>query len=156
MVDFYQKFLKDNSKNVRLSAFENLGQFIASLENLEINEDLIDAFIRMGENSHKDTVYHCAYNFPGVLLTLGPSSWGSLKKTFFKLSKSSDVRVKSTLAHSLHEIAKILGPEISESELIPLAKNYLKDGLSKLKYTNHNRRNKNGSFEKITSLPKST
>jgi len=35
--------------------------------------------------------------------------------------------VRRTLAFSLHEIAKILGPELTEKELIPVLYHFLKD-----------------------------
>ena len=41
--------------------------------------------------------------------------------------KDSRWKVRRTLAFSLHEIAKILGPEIAEKELIPVLYHFLKD-----------------------------
>jgi len=41
--------------------------------------------------------------------------------------KDSRWKVRRTLAFSLHEIAKILGPDITEKELIPVLNIFLKD-----------------------------
>ena len=43
------------------------------------------------------------------------------------LVKDTRFKVRRTLAFSLHEIAKILGPEITENELIPVLYHFLKD-----------------------------
>ena len=65
-------------------------------------------------------IYHCAFNFPAVLITFGPSFWDRLKKVYFRMVTDKDSRVKKSLASSLSEIANILGPSITESELIPV------------------------------------
>jgi serine/threonine-protein phosphatase 4 regulatory subunit 1 len=71
--------------------------------------------------------FHCAYNFPAVLQTLGPNSWNKLRPLHELLVKDSRWKVRRTLAFSLHEIAKILGPEITEKELIPVLYHFQKD-----------------------------
>ena len=43
------------------------------------------------------------------------------------LVKDTRWKVRRTLAYSLHEIAKILGPEVAERELIPVLYSFLKD-----------------------------
>jgi hypothetical protein len=49
------------------------------------------------------------------------------------LTKSNDARVKKTLAHSIHEIAKIIGTEQTETLLIGILNSYLKDGLKEVR-----------------------
>lgn len=71
--------------------------------------------------------FHCAYNFPAVLHTLGLKSWPKLQPVHDQLVKDPRWKVRRTLAFSLHEIAKILGPELSEKELIPVLYHFLKD-----------------------------
>ena len=41
--------------------------------------------------------------------------------------KDSRWKVRRTLAFSLHEIARILGPDITEKELIPVLNLFLRD-----------------------------
>ena len=72
-------------------------------------------------------LYHCAYNFPAVLLTLGAQSWPKLKNLHEKLVRDSRLKVRKTLAYSLFELAKILGPQMTESELLPLLFHFMKD-----------------------------
>jgi serine/threonine-protein phosphatase 4 regulatory subunit 1 len=50
----YLDFLKDSAKAVRNSSFEHLGPFIASLKGLNIHEHLIEAFVKMSDNSSKE------------------------------------------------------------------------------------------------------
>jgi len=72
-------------------------------------------------------LYHCAYNFPAVLLTLGPSFWPELKPIHQQLVRDNRTRIRHTLACSLHEVAKILGPSLAESELMSVLLHCLKD-----------------------------
>ena len=41
--------------------------------------------------------------------------------------RDSRSKVRRTLAYSLNELAKILGPEMTESELIPVLFHFMKD-----------------------------
>jgi hypothetical protein len=72
-------------------------------------------------------LFHCAFNFPAVLLTLGPSFWPELKPIHAVLVRDSRTRIRRTLACSMHEIAKILGPSLAESELISVLFHFFKD-----------------------------
>ena len=72
-------------------------------------------------------LYHCAYNFPAVLLTLGAQAWPKLKPIHEKLVRDSRPKVRKTLAYSLFELTKILGAEMTESELLPVLFHFMKD-----------------------------
>ena len=61
--------------------------------------------------------YHMAYSFPAVVLTVGQSGWPRLKPLFFVLTQNSLVTVRRTMACSLHELAALLGEQISEEDL---------------------------------------
>lgn len=74
-----------------------------------------------------DNSYHCAFNFPAVIYTLGRERWDDLKKLYHVLSKDNQWKVRRTLSFSLHEVAAILGPELSKTELIPILNTYLHD-----------------------------
>ena len=109
------EFLKDPNKWVKNSAYKQLGPFIHTLKGGEINERLIENYIRMTSNelndisTDNDILYACAYNFPAVFDALGKSRWQVLLPIYSKLLKIQDKRVKKTIASSLHEISKILG-----------------------------------------------
>ena len=77
--------------------------------------------------NQEDVLYHCAYNFPAIMLTLGPQAWAKLKPEYEKLVRDSRMKVRKTLAYSLFEIGKILGPDMTESELIPVLFHFMKD-----------------------------
>jgi serine/threonine-protein phosphatase 4 regulatory subunit 1 len=62
-----------------------------------------------------------------VLLTLGSTAWVQLKPLHEKLVRDSRLKVRKTLAYSLFELAKILGPKMTESELLPVLFHFMKD-----------------------------
>lgn len=43
------------------------------------------------------------------------------------LIKDSRWKIRRTLAYSLHEVAKILGPQLTEEVLIPILAHFTKD-----------------------------
>lgn len=65
-------------------------------------------------NPDNEMPFHCAYNFPAVLLTLGHKSWLKLKPVYNSLIHDPRWKVRRSLSFSLHEVAKILGPELTE------------------------------------------
>jgi serine/threonine-protein phosphatase 4 regulatory subunit 1 len=71
--------------------------------------------------------YYSSYNFPAFIDVLGMDSWDRFKKIYVKLAKFNDARIKRTLSHSIHELAKILGTEITEEDLVPVMEKFLTD-----------------------------
>ena len=53
--------------------------------------------------------------------------WTQLKPTYTMLAKDSRWKVRRTLSFSLHEIARIIGPELAEKDLIPVLFQFLQD-----------------------------
>jgi hypothetical protein len=81
---------------VRNSTYQNLGPFIATLDADSVTPQLLQYYIGMVEGTKNqygdsDTVRYCAYSFPGVLLTLGPSKWESLSNVYFTLTQDLQV-----------------------------------------------------------------
>lgn len=67
------------------------------------------------ENSNnKDVCYYSSFNFPAFIYVLGKEKWPLLRKIYLKLAKFNDGRIKRTLSHSIHEVARTLGPEYTE------------------------------------------
>jgi serine/threonine-protein phosphatase 4 regulatory subunit 1 len=62
----------------------------------------------------------CAFNYPAVALTLGRARWGELQELYVALSQDPDVKVRRTLAASLGELAKIIGPDNAQRDLVPV------------------------------------
>ena len=50
-----------------------------------------------------------------------------MQPTYQNLVKDSRWKVRRTLSFSLHEIAKIIGPELAETELIQVLFGFMKD-----------------------------
>lgn len=132
LIDIFKKFSQDSSKWVKMAAFQYLGPFIATYEGIEPNPILIDNYINMLEQNKSaspdnEVPYYCAYNFPAVLYTLGNKYWKKLKPLYDNLIKDTRWKVRRTLSFSLHEIAKILGPDMVESELMHVLFLFMKD-----------------------------
>lgn len=132
LTEAMNNFIKDSNKWVKISAYKNLGPLISTLMSLKINEKLVDSYVHMADSNinnlspDNEIIFACAYNFPAVVLTLGPSKWPVLSKLFQALTKSND-RVRKPLACSLHEIAKIIGEEKTEKDLLSVLELFLKD-----------------------------
>jgi len=62
-----------------------------------------------------------SFCFPGVALALGRSRWGELRAFFEGCWQDSSKRIRKPMAHSLHEIARIVGSEASEADILPAA-----------------------------------
>ncbi|XP_076247658.1 serine/threonine-protein phosphatase 4 regulatory subunit 1 isoform X2 [Calliopsis andreniformis] len=111
-----------------------------SLDN-ELSEDkyqmivpqhLIDSFLSMAEpelflDMSSDIPHHCAFSFPAVVLTLGREYWPYLKQAYQSLASANQWKVRRTLASSIHEIATILGEELTVSDLLPIYDGFIKD-----------------------------
>ncbi|CAL1290612.1 unnamed protein product [Larinioides sclopetarius] len=87
-----------------------------------------------GSNSATDTeiARHCAYSLPAVALTLGRQYWPCLKDTFDVLMNELPSfvmmwKVRRTVAFSMHQLAVILGPEITSRDLIPVFSRLVSD-----------------------------
>ncbi|KAG7092360.1 hypothetical protein E1B28_008719 [Marasmius oreades] len=60
----------------------------------------------------------CAFNIPAVALTLGRDRWASdLREIYLLLAKSDATPVQRTLAASLGELIKVIGPELAQKDL---------------------------------------
>jgi len=62
----------------------------------------------------------CAFNFPAVALTLGAARWGEIRGYYLDLAQNQKEPVKKTLAASLGEVAKIIGQEAAQRDLVPV------------------------------------
>lgn len=60
----------------------------------------------------------CAFNFPAVALTLGRDRWSELRDLYLHVASDRDVKVRRTLAASLGELAKIIGEENADRDLV--------------------------------------
>lgn len=60
----------------------------------------------------------CAYNFPAMVIFVGPSNFiESLYSTFAGLASDPLAKVRKTLASSLHELAKLVGTSFNTTKV---------------------------------------
>ncbi|XP_015127195.1 serine/threonine-protein phosphatase 4 regulatory subunit 1 isoform X2 [Diachasma alloeum] len=94
---------------------------------------LIDFFVSMANPeawwnlSSAEIPRFCAFYFPAVVLTLGRENWGMLKAAYGYLSDAREYKVRRTMASSIHEVAMILGEEMSAQDLMPIYDGFIKD-----------------------------
>ena len=121
LVQLFNQFLEDISRWVRVAASNNLGRYLYTFGPDACPASLVRLFTRLAYDSEpgSDTDYpeYCAYNFPAVAHTIGPARWGELQDAFLHLVKDVQWKVRKSLSFSLHEIAKIVGQEITETVL---------------------------------------
>jgi hypothetical protein len=59
------------------------------------------------------------------LHTYGTSSWPALKKLYINFSQDKNIDVIKTILMSIHEVAKILGEELSKTDLEPIYNTFI-------------------------------
>ncbi|KAL4265941.1 ARM repeat-containing protein [Pleurotus pulmonarius] len=67
---------------------------------------------------HPDRAMVCAFNFPAVSATLGQARWIEIREYYLQLAQNRMTGVRRTLAASLGAMAKIIGEENAESDLM--------------------------------------
>ncbi|XP_045430223.1 serine/threonine-protein phosphatase 4 regulatory subunit 1 isoform X9 [Pipistrellus kuhlii] len=97
-----------------------------------VPQALLDQYLSMTDPSRAQTVdteiaKHCAYSLPGVALTLGRQNWHCLRETYETLASDMQWKVRRTLAFSIHELAVILGDQLTAIDLVPIFNGFLKD-----------------------------
>jgi hypothetical protein len=71
---------------------------------------------------------YCAFNFPGVLQSIGGKRFPIyLAKTFKALCQDRESSVRGTIAAGFHEVASVLGPETAAGNLKELFLGLLRD-----------------------------
>ncbi|XP_042562843.1 serine/threonine-protein phosphatase 4 regulatory subunit 1 isoform X2 [Clupea harengus] len=97
-----------------------------------VPQALLDQYLSMTDPSRAQTVdmeiaKHCAYSLPGVAFTLGRQNWHCLRDTYETLASDMQWKVRRTLAFSIHELALILGDQLTAADLVPIFNSFLKD-----------------------------
>ncbi|KAI1315935.1 Serine/threonine-protein phosphatase 4 regulatory subunit 1 [Mortierella claussenii] len=117
--EIYDLYSVDVSRSVRNSIMEVLGEVIAGFEKEKVPDSLLAHFLKMGQqpmNEHELAVM-CAFSFPAVILTAGRSKWEQMKPVYMRLAGTFRSPIRRSLACSLHEVARILGPELADRDL---------------------------------------
>ncbi|RUS92186.1 hypothetical protein EGW08_000039, partial [Elysia chlorotica] len=97
-----------------------------------VPQPLLENYLGMVDPSRAQTVdgeitKHCAYNLPAVAYTLGRQNWHCIKNLYETLAQDMQWKVRRTLAFSIHELALIVGEEITHKDLVPVLDGFLKD-----------------------------
>nr|XP_020449922.1 serine/threonine-protein phosphatase 4 regulatory subunit 1 [Monopterus albus] len=113
------------------SAHSPLSEDKPKIQNV-IPQQLLDQYLSMTDPARAQTVdteiaKHCAFSLPGVALTLGRQNWHCLKDTYETLATDVQWKVRRTLAFSIHELAVILGDQLTAADLVPIFNGFLKD-----------------------------
>ncbi|KAK0538009.1 hypothetical protein OC834_000581 [Tilletia horrida] len=85
------------------------------------------------QNDVNERAVVTAFNFPAVVYTMGAQHWSRLKALHAELAQDYAVKVRRSLASSLHEIAKIIGPEGTQADLLPIFGRFLQDHENEIK-----------------------
>eukprot|EP00285_Hemiselmis_virescens_P015271 CAMPEP_0173385842 /NCGR_PEP_ID=MMETSP1356-20130122/8439_1 /TAXON_ID=77927 ORGANISM="Hemiselmis virescens, Strain PCC157" /NCGR_SAMPLE_ID=MMETSP1356 /ASSEMBLY_ACC=CAM_ASM_000847 /LENGTH=611 /DNA_ID=CAMNT_0014341827 /DNA_START=74 /DNA_END=1906 /DNA_ORIENTATION=- len=133
LLPLVETFTSDVSRWVRNAAFQHLGPLIATLSAQEVTPNLLSLYSSMamgkgnGGAGDNEMPNFCAYNFPAVVLAVGREGWPMLQEAYHELVKDIQWKVRRTLSFSMHEIALILGPELTASSLLGAMDVFLKD-----------------------------
>eukprot|EP00741_Cyanophora_paradoxa_P023681 tig00021612_g22875.t1 len=128
LLPIVEKYTQDASRWVRTAVLQQLGPFLATLRGGDIPASALSSYTAMAtQTQDPELCRFCAFNFPAVALTLGRERWGELKGTYETLAADQQWKVRRTLAFSVHEMARILGPEVTAGTLLPIFDGFLKD-----------------------------
>uniref|UniRef100_A0A4W5K3Y6 Uncharacterized protein n=1 Tax=Hucho hucho TaxID=62062 RepID=A0A4W5K3Y6_9TELE len=113
------------------SAFNQVCEEKSKAQNV-IPQQLLDQYLSMTDPAQAQMVdteiaKHCAFSLPGVALTLGRQNWHCLKDTYETLATDVQWKVRRTLAFSIHDLALILGDQLTAADLVPIFNGFLKD-----------------------------
>ncbi|XP_049849400.1 serine/threonine-protein phosphatase 4 regulatory subunit 1-like isoform X3 [Schistocerca gregaria] len=129
LVPVFCELSRDQSYWVCSAAYEVLGPFVATFGVETVPTVILDIFrsFYMRSSADVNVAQYCAFNFPAVLLAVGPDRWNEVDQLYASLVSSRQQVVRRSLASSLHEIARILGTKVAEEHLLRVFEEFLKD-----------------------------
>jgi hypothetical protein len=134
LLPIFKNFVQDEKGAVRNVAIEIFGEFISLIkpnetENFsELLDFYVDTILELGsqKKENKTIIQKCAYNFPAVLQFFGAQACQKLKPCFVKMANEKDEKIKMPLASAMGEISKLLGSELTESDLLEYVDKFFK------------------------------
>ena len=75
--------------------------------------------------TQKEISYYLAYNFPAILYCYGNKYWNDLKDIYYDFCFEEDLAIRLSIISSFHEIANIVGKEMTQNELLPIYDKFL-------------------------------
>ena len=144
LFEFYKNFCKKHnelkkSKNPLGATFQELGNPLLNKIKISggnysyLNDEDSSDFneVKSMENDYnkqlteKDLSYYLAYNFPAILFCYGEKYWNELKDIYYDFCFEEDQAIRLSIISSFHEIANIVGKEMTENELLPIYDKFL-------------------------------
>ncbi|XP_055955388.1 serine/threonine-protein phosphatase 4 regulatory subunit 1-like isoform X3 [Patella vulgata] len=131
-IGFIDSDLSHSPRGSILSEHSHIDDATLAQQQDIVPQSLLENYLGMVDPSRAQTVdteitRHCAYNLPAVAYTLGRNNWHVIRNLYEILTQDVQWKVRRTLAFSLHELATILGEEITHSDLVPVLDGFLKD-----------------------------
>ena len=143
LVPVVERFANDKSKWVRNAALQHLGPFISTLRSGDVTPGLLRRYTGMvaplpvapgaasrapviDAGEHEIAIF-CAFSFPAVVATIGRERWPELRELFTAMVHDVQRKVRRTLAYSLHEVARSVGPVHAEADLLAAFDLFLRD-----------------------------
>lgn len=137
-MDTVIELVVDESATVRLGVLEVLGEVLYTFREDEdgVPEDLLKLFMgrKIHQSSHPSLPNRnhsldlflqepkrpliCAFNYPAIALALGKERWKDVRSFYLSLAADTDFKIRRTLAASLGELAKIIGQDNAQRDLI--------------------------------------
>ena len=139
IVPSYSEAIMSHTTNISFNFSNGVAQYKKVLHHQDIiPNELLEHYLSMTnpinyQTVDQDLTHHCAYALPAVALTLGRKHWPCLKETYELLALDMQWKVRWTLATSLHQMALILGPELTSRDLLPVFLSFMKD-LDEVRY----------------------
>uniref|UniRef100_A0A6B2KZM6 Phosphatase 2A Regulatory Subunit A helical domain-containing protein n=1 Tax=Arcella intermedia TaxID=1963864 RepID=A0A6B2KZM6_9EUKA len=139
LLPLYEKLAEDKSRWVKNAAGEVLSPFLCTFPKGGVPENLLNAYKAMATSEPKKlddsgdpnedplTIIATAFNFPGVLITIGVERWAELKETYQLLLKNPHWKVRRTLSFSFQAVSELLGTRGTEEHLLPALDLFLHD-----------------------------
>ena len=134
LLPIYKNFVHEEKIQVRNIAIEIFGEFISLIkkESPDDFSELLDFYVKTItelstlKKENRTIIQKCAYNFPAVLQFFGAESWPKLKPCFIKMATEKDEKIKMPLGAAMGEISKLLGSELTESDLLEYVDRFFK------------------------------
>ena len=134
IIPIFKNFVTDEKPVVKNVAIEIFGEFISLIKQDEAENftELLDFYVNTitelntSKKDNRTIIQKCAYNFPAILQFFGAKSWPKLKQCFQKMANEKDEKIKIPLASALGEISKMLGSELTESDLLEFVDKFFK------------------------------
>eukprot|EP00755_Sulcionema_specki_P029843 Sspe_Gene.93039::Locus_65756_Transcript_1_1_Confidence_1.000_Length_1920::g.93039::m.93039/K15424/PPP4R1; serine/threonine-protein phosphatase 4 regulatory subunit 1 len=130
LVELFTKHVEDPSRWVKVGAYQNLGAFIHTFDTEDITTQLVKMFAKMApqaDGTESDYAEYCAYSFPAVVAAAGKERWSELEDAYVCLVKDVEWKVRRILSFALHEIGRVVGPDITERILTQAFDLFLRD-----------------------------